>query len=92
MGRHPVLIGLYSRDGWSHPGPLLYYTLALPYRLTGGNPAGLLVGALAVNGAAVGGMAAPLTALMKRAPEWRPWRFGRPVWLQPKSTVTIQYF
>jgi hypothetical protein len=58
VGRHPVLIGLYSRDGWSHPGPLLYYTLALPYRLTGSNPAGLLLGALALNAAAMGGMAA----------------------------------
>ncbi len=58
VGRHPVLIGLYSRDRWSHPGPLLYYTLALPYRLTGSNPAGLLLGALAINATAIGGMAA----------------------------------
>ncbi len=56
VGRHPVLIGLYSRDGWSHPGPLLYYTLAPFYRLTGSNPQGLLLGALAINAAAVGGM------------------------------------
>jgi hypothetical protein len=56
VGRHPVLIGLYSRGGWSHPGPLIYYMLALPYRLTGSNPAGLLVGALAVNALAVVGM------------------------------------
>jgi hypothetical protein len=58
VGRHPVLIGLYSRDGWSHPGPLLYYTLALPYRLTGSNPTGLLLGALAINAAAIAGMGA----------------------------------
>jgi hypothetical protein len=58
VGRHPVLIGLYSRDGWSHPGPLLYYTLALPYRLAGSDSSGLLLGALAVNAAAIAGMAA----------------------------------
>ena len=58
VGRHPVLIGLYSRAGWNHPGPFLYYLLAIPYRLTGGNPAGLLVGALVINAGAVVGMGA----------------------------------
>ncbi len=57
VAQHPVLIGLYSRDGWSHPGPLLFYTLALPYRLFGSSPVGLLIGALLVNAAAVTGMA-----------------------------------
>lgn len=56
VGRHQVLIGLYSRAGWSHPGPLIYYLLAVPYRLTASNPSGLLVGAIAINAAAVVGM------------------------------------
>jgi hypothetical protein len=58
VGRHPVLIGLYSRGVWSHPGPALYYTLALPYRLTGSGTAGLLVGALLINLGAIVGMGA----------------------------------
>lgn len=56
VGLHPVLVGLYSRDGWSHPGPLVFYTLAIPYRLLGSQPAGLLVGALAINASAIAGM------------------------------------
>ena len=35
IGHHPVLLGPYSRFGWFHPGPTLYYLLWLPYRLTG---------------------------------------------------------
>jgi hypothetical protein len=57
VGRHEVLIGLYSRDGWSHPGPMLFYMLAPFYRLTGGASIGLGIGALAINGAAITGMA-----------------------------------
>jgi hypothetical protein len=57
VGQHPLLIGLYSRDGWSHPGPILFYLLALPYRLSGESAIGLQLGALLINGAALVGMA-----------------------------------
>ena len=57
VGRHPVLVGLVSRDGWSHPGPVLFYLLAAPYRLTGSSSIALPLGALAINGAAIAGMA-----------------------------------
>jgi hypothetical protein len=57
VGHHLVLLGPYSRDGWNHPGPAMYYLLALPYRLTGSNSVGMLVGALVINAAAVTGMA-----------------------------------
>jgi hypothetical protein len=43
------LIGPYSRYGWDHPGPLLYYALALPYRLSGSQGNGLLLGTLLIN-------------------------------------------
>jgi hypothetical protein len=57
VGHHPVLLGLVSRDGWSHPGPALFYLLAAPYRLMGGSSIALSVGALAINAAAIVGMA-----------------------------------
>jgi hypothetical protein len=57
VGREPVAIGLYSRDGWSHPGPAFFYTLALPYRLLGSTSGSLLFGAAVVNAVAVGGSA-----------------------------------
>jgi hypothetical protein len=57
VGRHQVLLGPYSRDGWNHPGPALFYALALPYRLAGGNSIGLGLGALLINGVAIAGMA-----------------------------------
>jgi hypothetical protein len=56
VGRHPVTIGLYSRDGWSHPGPLVYYLLAVPYRLFGSDMNALMVGSLMINAAAVASM------------------------------------
>lgn len=40
------LVGVYSRYGWSHPGPLLYYLLWGPWRLFGGASVGLLFGML----------------------------------------------
>ena len=36
----------------SHPGPLEYYLLAIPYRLSGWSPGGLLAAVVLVNGAA----------------------------------------
>jgi len=57
VGHHPVLVGLYSRVDWSHPGPAAFYLLSLPYRLTGGASIGVNVGALLINGVAIAGMA-----------------------------------
>jgi hypothetical protein len=55
-GSHSPLVGAYSRFGWSHPGPALFYVLAIPCRLLGRRPDGLLVGALLVNAASVAGI------------------------------------
>ncbi len=57
IGHHPVLLGLYSRDRWSHPGPAMFYALAVPYHLSGGSSLSLHVGALLINGACIAGMA-----------------------------------
>jgi hypothetical protein len=57
VGRHPVLIGPFSRDGWHHPGPALFYLLAVPYRLLGSRATAMNVGALAINAAAITGIA-----------------------------------
>ena len=56
VGRDEVLVGLYSRGDWNHPGPALFYLLAPLYRLTGGLSVSLNIGALVINGAAVAGM------------------------------------
>lgn len=57
VGHHPVLTGLYSRDDWSHPGPMLFYLLAPVYWLTRGSSIALNLGALAINAASVAGIA-----------------------------------
>lgn len=57
VGRTWIDLGPYSRDGWSHPGPALFYALAPLYRLLGSVDINLSVAALAINGAAVAGMA-----------------------------------
>lgn len=43
------LTGAWSRFGWNHPGPLLFYALALPYRIFGGQPEGIQVGVVLIN-------------------------------------------
>jgi len=57
VGHHAVLTGLYSREDWSHPGPMLFYVLAPFSWLTGGSAIGLGLGALAINASSVAGMA-----------------------------------
>jgi hypothetical protein len=55
VGHNTPLLGPYSRFGWNHPGPLLYWMLAVPYNLLGGRSVDLLAGsglfACAVTGA-----------------------------------------
>lgn len=43
--RSTPLVGVYSTRGWAHPGPILYYLLAVPYRLSGGSPVSLFIAA-----------------------------------------------
>jgi hypothetical protein len=57
IGQHQVLVGLFSRVDWSHPGPMLFYLIAPFYWMTGGSSIGMYLGALAINAAAVVGMA-----------------------------------
>ncbi|GIU85293.1 MAG: hypothetical protein KatS3mg008_2068 [Acidimicrobiales bacterium] len=51
FSHRPPLVGPFSRYGWNHPGPLLYYVLAIPYRITGADPRALLVGSAAIGAA-----------------------------------------
>ncbi|NCY17898.1 MAG: hypothetical protein EBX39_14295, partial [Actinobacteria bacterium] len=46
---HTPLVGIYSRWGWNHPGPMLVVFMAPALRLTGGAGHGLLLGALLIN-------------------------------------------
>jgi len=57
VGRDEVLVGLYSRGEWNHPGPALFYVLAPFYWVTGRMSVGMNLGTLAVNAAAISGMA-----------------------------------
>lgn len=57
VGQYGVDVGLYSREGWNHPGPALFYVLAPVYWLAGSSSIALSLGALAVNAVAVAGMA-----------------------------------
>jgi hypothetical protein len=51
IGLHPVLHGPYSRFGWHHPGPVLFYLLAIPYRVFASDPVGLSIGGILITGA-----------------------------------------
>ena len=58
------LLGPYSRTGFHHPGPAMFYLLAPFVNLLGSSGAGLYVGALAINLAA---MLASVGLLWRRA-------------------------
>ena len=49
LGRSPVPLGPYSRFGWDHPGPVLFWALSVPIRLVGDAGRGAAVGAVVVN-------------------------------------------
>jgi hypothetical protein len=60
VGRVTPLVGPYSRFGWNHPGPLMYWLLSIPYHLFGDKPEALLAAAAFLNGltvAAIGAVA-----------------------------------
>jgi hypothetical protein len=51
-----VFVGPYSRYGWNHPGPLLFYLLAVPYKLMGERSISLHITALLINAVALAGI------------------------------------
>ncbi|MGZ8751962.1 MAG: hypothetical protein ACXW1S_03190, partial [Acidimicrobiia bacterium] len=53
VGTRAVFLGPYSRFGWYHPGPALFYVLVVPYRLLGSSLIALSLTALAINAASV---------------------------------------
>jgi hypothetical protein len=61
------MLGPYSRYGWHHPGPALFYLLALPDRLLGSNGPGIVAGVIVLNAVAAG---AVVLLLGRR---WGPW-------------------
>jgi hypothetical protein len=63
--RSTPLVGPYSRYGWNHPGPFLFYALTIPYRLLGSSARGLLAGGVLLNGISIAAIA------------WLLWRRGR---------------
>ena len=56
-GRHLLEVGPFSRYGWSHPGPAIYYLSAPLYHLMGQRSQSFAVLALVVNALSVVGVA-----------------------------------
>lgn len=63
-GSHTPLVGPYSRFGWSHPGPALFFALSAPFRILASRGAGLLVGAAIINAVAI----VAIVAILLHAP------------------------
>src|SRR5206468_2106286 len=55
IGTRIPLLGPFSRDGWSHPGPIFFYVMWIPYRVLGSDSWAMVGGALLVNAVAIGG-------------------------------------
>ena len=51
---HLLYTGPYSRFGWYHPGPILFYLFAVPYQLAGERSLAIPITALALNAIAIG--------------------------------------
>ncbi|HWD51153.1 MAG TPA: hypothetical protein VG412_02035 [Acidimicrobiales bacterium] len=60
-------LGPYSRFGWSHPGPALFYLQAPVYSLSNTNPRSLFVGSLLINGICI---VIALAVVRRFAGEW----------------------
>jgi len=58
VGRDTPLVGPYSRFGWNHPGPLMYWLLAIPYHLFGDRPEAVLAAAATLNALTVAALSA----------------------------------
>jgi len=58
VGHATPLLGPYSRFGWNHPGPLLYWVLAVPYHLLGWSARSMLAATAFLNAAALAGTVA----------------------------------
>jgi hypothetical protein len=67
IGEHLVLLGPFSRYGWSHPGPAIYEVLAPFYRLGGGSFRAVAVAALLINAACVVTLALTVRRLVGHA-------------------------
>ena len=59
-------LGLYSRFGWSHPGPSYFYFLLPFYEAFGEQPIAMAVGAIMLNLIAVGGVIAAAARVVGR--------------------------
>jgi hypothetical protein len=64
LSTHPPLVGPYSRYGWSHPGPLMFFLIAIPSAITGQAAWATLVGGALLQGIAIVWLA------------WLAWRRG----------------
>ena len=70
IGHHPVLVGAYSRGGWFHPGPALYYLLWLPYQIAWHASGSLITAATLINLLCVAGIIAIVHRRAGRAAAW----------------------
>jgi hypothetical protein len=77
---HPPLTGLYSRPGWNHPGPLMFWLMSL---ISG--PAGGAAWATRIGGAVLQGVALVWLA-------WLAWRRGVRTLLAVAAVTAATYF
>jgi hypothetical protein len=72
--RFHIELGPYSRFGWSHPGPALFYALAPIYSVSNTNPRSLFFGSLLINGICI---VAAVLVVRRFAGEWSArWTVG----------------
>jgi hypothetical protein len=78
------LVGAYSRWGFDHPGPAMFYWMAPAYRATGERFSGLTIGTLAMNAVCLGAVVTVVRQAFGRRAAWVvaavvaifAWRFG----------------
>lgn len=70
---HTPLVGPYSRFGWNHPGPALFFAFAAPYRAFASHSTGLLAGATLIGAVST---IAIVVVLIRRSPSLLVAAFG----------------
>jgi hypothetical protein len=77
---HPPLTGLFSRPGWNHPGPLMFWFMSLVSVPAGGAPWATRIGGAALQGVALGWLA------------WLAWRRGLRMLLAAAAVTAATYY
>src|SRR5262245_10326443 len=79
LSSNTPLTGLYSRPGWNHPGPMMFWLMAPLSKLSGNAPWATRIGGAVIQAGALGWLA------------WITWRLGLRTLLTAAAVVGLTF-